>query len=162
MASTYSKVGSLAAALLLALGALPACSTSSESGAASSSASPSAGAAASAAGGGKMDGSPKEEAPATSAQGTGTTSAQGDDTVVFEVTGTGTAMTIDLVPSGDQRLYDVPLPWSTTVTISPDEAQLQVVVVGSGENSPGCKITLNGEVVAEKPEGGNAHCIYDR
>lgn len=154
MASTYSKVGPLAATLLVVFGAVPACSTSTESGGAPSAESSGAASAAPAAGGGKMDGAPKQEAPATSAQGA--------DTVVFEVTGTGSAMTIDLVPSGDQRLYDVPLPWSTTVTIAPDEAQLQVVVVGSGENSPGCRITLNGEVVAEKPEGGNAHCVYDR
>lgn len=84
------------------------------------------------------------------------------ETVVFEVTGMGTALTIDLVPSGDERLLNVPLPWSTTVTITPDVAQLQVVVVGWGDAAPGCRITLNGEVVAEKPDGGDAHCVFDR
>lgn len=154
MTSTYAKVGSLAAALLLVVGAATACSTSTDSGGAPSAESSGAASAAPAAGGGKMDGAPKQEAPVTSAPGA--------DTVVFEVTGTGSAMTIDLVPSGDQRLYDVPLPWSSTVTIAPDVAQLQVVVVGTGVNSPGCRITLNGELVAEKPEGGDAHCVFDR
>jgi hypothetical protein len=36
---------------------------------------------------------------------------------------------------------------------------LQVVAVG-GDN-PGCRIVLDGRVVAEQPPGGSAHCIYD-
>jgi hypothetical protein len=43
-----------------------------------------------------------------------------------------------------------------------DVKQLQVVVVGAGEPGPGCKITLDGKVVAEQPVGGSAHCVFDR
>jgi hypothetical protein len=93
----------------------------------------------------------------TTATATGT-----PETVIFEVTGTGSATTIDLVPAGADRLYDVPLPWSQTITVTPDVKQLQVVVVGSGDPGPGCKITLDGKVVAEQPAGGSAHCVFDR
>jgi len=160
MASTYAKLGTAAVAALMAV--VAACSTSGEPpGGSSSSNASSAASAQSPAKSGKTDAKPSGEAPVTT-QEPATTQAAGGDTVVFEVTGSGSALTIDLVPSGDQRYYDVPLPWSTTVTVGPDVTQLQVVVVGSGEAVPGCRITLNGRVVAEKPEGGDAHCIFDR
>lgn len=101
-------------------------------------------------------------AEATDTTTTTTTEAGTPSTVVFEVTGSGSALTIDLVPSGPDRLYDVPLPWTDTITITPDVKQLQVVVVGTGEPGPGCKITLDGKVVAEQPVGGSAHCVFDR
>jgi hypothetical protein len=93
---------------------------------------------------------------------TSTTAAGKTATVVFEVTGSGSALTIDTVPSGPDRLYNVPLPWTDTISITPDVQQLQVVVVGTGEPGPGCKITLDGKVVAEQPVGGSAHCVFDR
>lgn len=83
-------------------------------------------------------------------------------TVTFEVTGSGTAMTIDTDPPGppgQERLYDVSLPWSGEFTVPADVDMLQVVAVG-GDN-PGCRIILDGRVVAEQPPGGSAHCIYD-
>jgi hypothetical protein len=79
--------------------------------------------------------------------------------VTFEVTGSGTAMTIDTDPPGQERLYDVSLPWSGEFTVPADVDMLQVVAVG-GDN-PGCRIILDGRVVAEQPPGGSAHCIYD-
>ena len=145
MTSTHSKLVALSAATLLVFLAVPACSKEERA----------------------QKAPPSSAASATSAQATDeasttTTPAGKAETVVFEVTGTGSALTIDLVPSGPDRLYDVPLPWSNTVTITPDVSQLQVVVVGKGEASPGCKITLDGNVVAEKPPGGDAHCVFDR
>lgn len=150
MVSTSTGLGSLAAALLLVV-AVPACSKSGEP--APTAVSPSA-----------TESSPPETTSAAGkTQAAPTSAAGGGDTVVFEVTGTGAATTIDLVPAGaEERLYDVPLPWSSTVTIGPDVAQLQVVAVGSGVTNPGCRITLNGAVVAEKPEGGDAQCVFDR
>jgi outer membrane receptor protein involved in Fe transport len=145
MTAMHSKLVSLSAAALLVFLAVPACSKEEKA----------------------QKAPPSSAASATSAQATDetptTTAPAGKaETVVFEVTGTGSALTIDLVPSGPDRLYDVPLPWSSTVTITPDVTQLQVVVVGKGETAPGCKITLDGKVVAEKPEGGDAHCVFDR
>lgn len=141
MAPKHSKLVSLIAAALLVLFVAPACAKEDKAQKA-----PPASSAAS----------------ATSAQGTveGPTTAAGKpETVVFEVTGTGTALTIDTDPAGPDRLYDVPLPWTSTVSVPAGTTLLQVVVVGKGETSPGCKITLDGKVVAEKPEGGDAHCI---
>lgn len=141
----HAKLVALSAAALTVFFAVPACSKEEKA----------------------QKAPPSSAASATSAQATDespTTAAAGGkpETVVFEVTGTGSALTIDLVPSGPDRLYDVPLPWSSTVTITPDVTQLQVVVVGKGETSPGCRITLQGKVVAEKPDGGDAHCVFDR
>jgi hypothetical protein len=96
----------------------------------------------------------------TSSTATSTTAAGKPETVVFEVSGSGTATTIDLVPSGADRLYSVALPWTETITITPDVKQLQIVVVGGSD--PGCKITLDEKVVAEQPAGGSAHCVFDR
>jgi hypothetical protein len=159
MVKTSTRLGLLGAALVLALGTAPACSKSSEpaSGSTSSAAAMTAQAPSeSKEAAGKTIAAPTDEATPT------TSAAAGADTVVFEVTGTGNATTIDLVPAPpEERLYDVPLPWSSTVSIGSDVTQLQIVVVGSTATNPGCKITLNGAVVAEKPEGGDAHCIFD-
>ncbi|MGO4446840.1 MmpS family transport accessory protein [Mycobacterium sp. 2YAF39] len=141
----HAKLVALSAAALTVFFAVPACSPEEKA----------------------QKAPPSSAASATSAQATDesptpATTGGKPETVVFEVTGTGSALTIDLVPSGPDRLYDVPLPWSSTVTITPDVTQLQVVVVGKGETSPGCRITLQGKVVAEKPDGGDAHCVFDR
>jgi len=145
--SKYSKLASLSVAAALMLAAVPACSkdepakkTDTKSGAGTSTVQATG------------------EAPTASAPAAGQT-----ETVVFEVTGDGKATTIDLVPAGNpERLYDVPLPWTSTISIGPDVTQLQIVVVGSTATNPGCKITLDGKVVAEKPVGGDAHCVFDR
>lgn len=145
MISKCARLGSLFVAAVVVFAAVPACSKDE----------------------------PAQKAGTKSAAGTSTAQTTGEapttsaasgkpETVVFEVTGTGNALTIDLVPSGSERLYNVPLPWTSTVSITPDVNQLQVVVVSTGDTSPGCKITLDGKVVAEKPEGGDAHCIFDR
>ncbi len=81
-----------------------------------------------------------------------------DATVLFEVTGSGTAITVDTDPTTD-RVYNAPLPWQRTITIGPEVQLLQVVAVG-GENA-GCRITLDGQVVTEQP-AGSAHCTYSR
>jgi hypothetical protein len=80
--------------------------------------------------------------------------------VLFEAFGTGSAYSVDTVPAEGQRVTDVALPYSTTITIGSDVNQLQVVVVGKETPGPGCRITLNGKIVAEEPVGGSAHCTY--
>jgi hypothetical protein len=82
--------------------------------------------------------------------------------VTFEAFGSGTATTIDLDPApGGQRIYDAPLPFSRTMALPSGTTLLQVVVVGSTDVNPGCRIKVNGKVLAEKPVGGDAHCIAD-
>ena len=112
-----------------------------------------------------------EEAKPTTAQAPASTSAEAaestpsqapaavpDATVVFEVTGSGNAMTIDTDPT-TERVYDAPLPWQRTITVGPDVQLLQVVAVGGDDLA--CRITLDGQVVTEQP-AGSAHCTYTR
>lgn len=81
--------------------------------------------------------------------------------VVFEVTGQGSVYTIDTDP-GSQRVYNAQLPWHQSATIGPEVQMLQVVAVGKDTPGPGCRILVDGQVVAEKPPGGDAHCIFNR
>lgn len=78
-------------------------------------------------------------------------------TVVYEVTGSGTVYSIDLDPGG-RIPEDTAAPFTQTVSIGPDVALLQVVVV-TKTGSQGCRITLDGNVVAEQAPGDAAHCI---
>ena len=36
----------------------------------------------------------------------------------------------------------------------------QIVAVPKGTTQPGCRILINGAVVAEQPLGGSGQCIY--
>ncbi len=78
-------------------------------------------------------------------------------TVVFEVTGSGSVYSIDLDPGGRVG-EDTAAPFTRTVTIGSDVSLLQVVVV-TKTGSQGCRITVDGAVVAEQPIGDAAHCI---
>jgi hypothetical protein len=81
-------------------------------------------------------------------------------TVTFEAFGPAKATTIDLDPSTG-RIYDAALPFSRTVTLPKGTTLLQVVVVGSTDVNPGCRIKINGKVLVEKPVGDDAHCVAD-
>lgn len=81
--------------------------------------------------------------------------------VVFEVTGPGSVFTIDIDPGG-QRIFDAQLPFQKSATVGPDVELLQVVAVGKDTPTPGCRITVDGQVVVEKAPGGDSHCIFDR
>lgn len=109
--------------------------------------------------------SPMPEAPtqSPSTPASSSSKALAESTVVFEATGTGTVYTIDTDPAQAERVENATLPWQSTTTIGPDVQLLQVVVVGKSEGGapgPGCRITLDGQVVAEEPVGGSAHCVY--
>ncbi|MDP9167269.1 MAG: MmpS family protein [Actinomycetota bacterium] len=80
-------------------------------------------------------------------------------TVLFEVFGPGSVYTIDTDPPTD-RVQDVALPWHLELEISRSTAMLQVVAVGKDDPGPGCRITIDGVVVSEQPQGGSAHCIW--
>ena len=80
--------------------------------------------------------------------------------VTFEAFGSGSATTIDLDPGGG-TIFDAPLPFSRTVPLPSGTTLLQVVVVGSTDVNPGCRIRINGSVIVEKPVGADAHCIAD-
>jgi hypothetical protein len=84
----------------------------------------------------------------------------GNQTVVFEVFGSGEVFSIDTDPAGSRVADHTPLPFTRTMKIAPDVNLLQVVAVGRDNPGPGCRIKLDGKVVAEEPIGGNAHCIF--
>jgi hypothetical protein len=82
------------------------------------------------------------------------------NTVVFEVTGPGEVFNIVTDPDTGSVPDHTKLPFTRTTTIGPDVHLLQVVATGRDAPGPGCRITLNGKVVAQEPTGGNAHCIF--
>lgn len=98
--------------------------------------------------------------PSTTADAAATTPAA-SATVVYEVTGSGTALTIDYSPDakgGSDRMESVPLPWTKTFPIVGIPSLFEVVIVG-GDNVA-CTITVAGKVVAEQPVGGTSHCLF--
>ncbi len=89
-------------------------------------------------------------------------SADPPKTVVLEATGNGTALTIDIYdPNPEARLYNQPLPFSRSVNVTPNSGDLfQIIAVPKGTTQPGCRILMNGQIVAEQPIGGSGHCIF--
>lgn len=90
----------------------------------------------------------------------------GGSTVVYEVTGDGTATSIsystyDNGSFGSQSANGAALPWSSTQTIADtgsvfDLSALTVTAMGSAETTTlTCKISVNGEVVSEKTSTGS-------
>ncbi|MEU0496034.1 hypothetical protein [Mycobacterium sp. NPDC006124] len=82
------------------------------------------------------------------------------NTVRFEVTGPGEVFNIVTDPGGAPVADHTPLPFVRSMRIGSDVHLLQVVATGRNDPGPGCRIILNGKVVAEEPIGGNAHCIF--
>jgi hypothetical protein len=78
---------------------------------------------------------------------------------VFEVTGTGEVYSIVTDPDSGLVPDHTTTPWSRTLSVPSDVGMLQVVATSRGAPM-GCRITLNGKVVAEKAPGGDAHCIW--
>ena len=79
-------------------------------------------------------------------------------TVVFEVTGTGTAFNITAtVGTSVQNLPNVPLPWSRTVEVPADELSksvMLVVVAGPDGAEVRGKYTIDGTTVREGKASG--------
>ena len=100
------------------------------------------------------------QATSTSAPGSSTPGSSGH-VVTFEVSGSGTAYSIDWDP-GEKGVADrktsVPLPW-TGIYPDPGGVEIYQVVVVGGEN-PGCRILIDDKEVASEPPGGSAHCSY--
>jgi predicted membrane-bound mannosyltransferase len=99
--------------------------------------------------------------PSTTSAAAATTPAT-SGTVVYKVTGSGTALTIDWTPAdaagaGDRK-QSVPLPWTKEVPDAGTASVYEVVVIG-GDNV-GCQIVRGGKVVAEEPAGGSGHCVF--
>jgi hypothetical protein len=103
-------------------------------------------------------GSPSTAAPSTG----GSTPAASSISGVYEVTGSGAAITIDIDPpgaDGQSHFSSEPLPWRRPLTAPADTQLFQVVAVGGDDAA--CRILIDDEVVAEEP-AGSAHCVYQR
>ncbi|WP_422746302.1 MmpS family transport accessory protein [Mycobacterium sp. WMMD1722] len=79
-------------------------------------------------------------------------------TVTFEVTGAGTVYAIEMDPPSGKVGENTGVPFTRTITIGPDVELLQVIAIGK-TGSQGCRILLDGRVVAEQPVG-NSHCSF--
>lgn len=88
-------------------------------------------------------------------------SGAGSANVVFEVTGVGTVYSINTDPDQGTAPEGTAAPWSRTAKVRPDVDLLQVVVV-TKTGMQGCRILVDGKVVAERPPGMVPHCIYNR
>lgn len=106
-----------------------------------------------------------ESSRATTAEATTTeetsTSTEPTGTVRFEVSGSGTAYSIDWDPGENgkaDRKTNVDLPWSAEFPDPGDVLVYQVVIVGGSD--VGCRILINDKEVASEPPGGSAHCSY--
>jgi len=81
--------------------------------------------------------------------------------VTYEVTGSGEVFNIVTDPAGSQVADHTPLPWTRRLQGVPaDTGIFQVVATGRDAPGPGCRILIDGKVVAEEPIGGSAHCVY--
>lgn len=111
------------------------------------------------------DSTPAEETAAGRSP-TPTSSADSDETVTFQLTGSGKTISVTLDPEEPgvtNSRYDVVAPRTFTVPRPDDADLLQIVVVGDGENATGCRIVLDGRTVDEKaPDPAGGHCIYPR
>lgn len=77
--------------------------------------------------------------------------------IVFEVNGTGNALTIDYDAGTAMRESDVRLPWRKEFP-APEKGYLMQVVVVVAPGSTGCRILVDGKVVDEQPT--TQHCTY--
>jgi hypothetical protein len=87
-----------------------------------------------------------------------TPTSQVQRTAVFEITGNGTVYSIDFDPAGAPVRENTAVPFTRTLKIGSDVAVLTVNAV-TKTGSQGCRITLDGKVVAEQPQG-NAFCQF--
>jgi hypothetical protein len=85
------------------------------------------------------------------------TSKQGG-TVTFKVTGSGHVYGIVTDPATAAVGDGATTPWERTIK-DPGDSLYQVVVT-TKDGAQGCRIELDGKVVAEQPIGNSPHCIY--
>ena len=106
--------------------------------------------------------SPQTSAPAAPSPGSPTlsTDAAATETVVYNVTGEGRAISITYVDTGGmlQMEFNVVLPWSREVALSPSTAKAASVTVINVGREIGCSITLNGAQMQQRSGTGLTIC----
>jgi hypothetical protein len=78
--------------------------------------------------------------------------------LTFEVTGSGHVRGIITDPPTDLVGDGTTAPWTRTIT-DPGDSLYQLVVT-TRDGAQGCRIILNGTVVADQSNGDSPHCIY--
>jgi hypothetical protein len=77
--------------------------------------------------------------------------------------GTGEVYAIWIDPGGSAVPDHTTLPWSTTITVGPDQKWLGIVVTGREGSVTGCRITVDDTIVKEVlPGTGEAQCQIQR
>jgi hypothetical protein len=106
--------------------------------------------------------SPQTSAPTATSPGSPTTTADAaaTETVVYNVTGEGRAISITYVDTGGmlQMEFNVVLPWSRQVALSPSTAKAASVTVINVGREIGCSITLNGAPMQQRSGTGLTIC----
>lgn len=95
----------------------------------------------------------------TSAPPSETTSADGTDSVVYQVNGDGRAISITYVDTGGvlQTEFNVELPWSKEVRLAKDDRNPNVTIVNIGSDVT-CTVTVAGTQVRERTGAGLTIC----
>jgi hypothetical protein len=89
-------------------------------------------------------------------------SAQAQSTIVLEVMGSGEVYAIWALPYGNVAGDHTTLPWSKSFTLEPDVNYVSLTWTGRGDaTGTGCRITLDGKVVVDKPSG-KEDCVWTR
>jgi hypothetical protein len=105
---------------------------------------------------------PRTSEPATEPPmpGTTTTDEAATETVLYNVTGPGRAISITYVDTGDilQMEFNVVLPWSREVSLSPSAARAASVTVINVGRDVSCSISLNGALQQERSGSGLTIC----
>ena len=83
-------------------------------------------------------------------------------TVVFEVFGSGEVYSIWIDPGGQGAGDHTQLPWKKTFTAGPEVTYFAVSPTGRETPGPGCRITIDGQVVAEQAIGSGNICTFTR
>jgi hypothetical protein len=101
-------------------------------------------------------------APQTPPQSQNNNGGPGHDTVILESTGNGRMTNVVFSdPVTKPAQYDVALPFSHTVRTTLKSGDLyQIVGTGNSTTQVGCRITVNGTVVAEHDPGAGDQCVY--
>ncbi len=105
--------------------------------------------------------SPQTPGPATTATPWPTTTdAAATETVVYTVTGVGRAISITYIDTGGvlQMEFNVVLPWSRQVVMSPTTARAASVTVINVGREISCSITLNGDQAEYRTGSGLTIC----
>ena len=85
-----------------------------------------------------------------------------ESTIVLEVTGSGEVYSIDSLPFGDLAEDHTMVPFSKSFPLPADEDYVALNWTSRDDQPKGCKITVDGKVVVEKPLGTTENCVFTR